>query len=84
LVRLSDGEFDVEFVTFGSAETQIAQFAGEASCIHHFSVGVDESAMKRMVPRLHELGCEVANDERTRTALFKIPPDGTVVAISPK
>ena len=83
-VRLSDGEFGVEFVTFGNAGAPVAQFAGADTCIHHFTVGVDASKIKQMEPRLRELGCEVANDEITHTALFKLPPDGTVLAIAAK
>lgn len=80
-VHLSDGAFALEFVSFHDGRTPIARFAGEEPCIHHFAVDVGAPALERMVPRLRELGCEFAGEPGARTVMFKIPPDGTVVAL---
>jgi len=80
--HLSDGVIDLSIMRYDTgADSAESKAAGEAPCIHHFAVEVDD--LKRAEKEIRAYGCEVISDPGVVPVKFRAP-GGTVCEVVPK
>ena len=80
--HLSDGVIDLSIMRYDTgADSAESKAAGEAPCIHHFAVEVDD--LRRAEKEIRAYGCEVISDPGVVPVKFRAP-GGTVCEVVPK
>ncbi|MEX2450021.1 MAG: VOC family protein [Rhodospirillales bacterium] len=84
-LHLTDGNFDLAFVTFDSEEDgKMGSAAGSGPCIHHFGIDVDDT--KDYTERLKKAGADILTDPTrpdATTIKFTVPGGGGIAEIAP-
>ncbi len=79
--HLTDGNIDFTLIKYDEdADSKEATAAGEAPCIHHFAVEVDD--IEKYVAELAKYGCEIISDAGVIPVKFRAP-GGTMAEIVP-
>lgn len=80
--HLSDGVIDLSIMQYDAGtDSAESRAAGEAPCIHHFAVEVDD--LKRTEKEIRAYGCEVISDPGVVPVKFRAP-GGTVCEVVAK
>jgi len=79
--HLSDGAIDLALIKYDNEDSAEARAAGQAPCIHHFAIEVDN--MDEYLAQIRQFGCEIISDPGVIPVKFRAP-GGTVLEIVAK